>query len=125
MYPYSVNIPQNAHANLQKNLLTKVMMDSSRLESASFFNVSCAFCSLKPILWKSAALSITDRVTTKGETKTRCEKAAKRRLALRGSSHMQEKNYKLCNRATRSRRLDREWPGCLAEKLRDSRKLSA
>ena len=37
---------------------------------------------------------------------------------------MQEKNYKLCSRATRSRRLGRDWPGCLvAGNLRDSRKL--
>lgn len=73
-------------------VLTKFMMDSRRLESASFFNVSCAFCSLKPILWNRVALSITDRKTIKGENEIRWEKEEKRSLDPPENSHMHEMN---------------------------------
>jgi len=68
------------------------MIASSRLESASFFNVSCAFCSLKPILWKILAFSITDREMKRGENEIRWEKEVKTSLDPRENSHMHEMN---------------------------------
>jgi len=68
------------------------MIDSRRLESVSFFNVSWAFCSLKPILWKRVALSITDREMNRGENEIRWEKEVKTSLDPRENSHMHEMN---------------------------------
>ena len=94
-------------------LLTKVMMDSSRFESASFFSVSWAFCSLKPILWKSPALSITDRLTITGEKFSQSAEAKERNLILRGNSHMHGIDYTFVAAQARSRRLGRDWLGLL------------
>lgn len=71
-------------------VLTKFMMDSNRVERASFFNVSWVFCSLRPMLWKRDALSITERKTATGEPVKRWGNEESRELPTRQNSHMHE-----------------------------------
>ena len=66
------------------------MMDSSRVERASFFSVSWVFCSLRPMLWKRDALSITERKTTTGEPVKRRGNEESRELPTLPKSHMHE-----------------------------------
>ena len=66
------------------------MMDSSRVERASFFSVSWVFCSLRPMLWKRDALSITERKTTTGEPVKQRGNEESRELPTRQNSHMHE-----------------------------------
>ena len=71
-------------------VLTKFMMDSSRVERASFFSVSWVFCSLRPMLWKRDALSITERKTATGEPVKRWGNEESLELPTRQNSHMHE-----------------------------------